>query len=223
MSELDILLRKSLEREAKSPGSTLAAGRGRGGVAIGQPIVQVEVSDFGKFREMGARASNMVKAYRRIGRLMQRMVSEEFDKESKRGPRGGFTRWKKTKAFGSRGAPKATLHRSGDLAAAWAGKGGDSVFRVRSVGVTIGVNTPYAAFVRAGWTQQVTQKQRAFLGLEFGVWMKPGKTITSPARPHAEFQANRAFINDALLIMACWAAGSTEAQIASAQGEVRVA
>ncbi len=221
MSELDALLQTMLSKAAK--GERVLGGR-QPSVPFGGPgFVNINIVGGGKFREMGAKLSIMRKAYRIIGRLGQRMVGEEFDRSAKRGARGGFSKWRRTKKFGSREAPGQTGTASGELANAWAGKGPGAIFRVLAKGVNFGARVAHAAPFREGWKQTVTDRQRMFLGLEFGVWLKPGQEISSPARPHAEFTKNVAFLRDSSQLMLAHAAGATQAQLASVRGMVRVA
>ncbi len=135
MTELATLLQTMLSRAAKgeevlrrSPSQPFG-GRG---------FVQIQLVGGGKFREMGAKLSDMTKAHRAVGRLGQRVVGAEFDRSAKMGPRGGFSaRWKASKAFGSRPKSRRTGTASGALGDSW--RGGDgSIFRVMANGVTMG-------------------------------------------------------------------------------------
>lgn len=219
MSELETLLQTMLSRAAKGEEVLRRTPSQAFG---GQGFVQVKIGGGGKFREMGATLSNMKAAHRVVGRLGQRIVGAEFDRSAKMGPRGGFSRWKASKAFGSRKKSSRTGTASGALGDSWRGKGGGSIFRVLANGVTFGTTVAYARFFREGWKQKITDRQRIFLGIKFGVWMKPGQEISAPARPHAEFTENRAFQRDAGFIMLAHAAGANPAQLLGARGQIRV-
>lgn len=220
MSELETLMQTMLSRAAK--GEQLLGGRRRPSEAFGgRGFVQVQVVGGGKFREMVAKLSNMRPAYGAIGRLGQRVVGAEFDRSSKMGARGGFSRWKASKAFGTRPKSGRTGTATGALGGSWSG-GDGSIFRVLANGVTFGTRVAYAAPFRSGWKQTITDRQRIFLGMEFNVWLTPGKTISAPARPHAEFTSNLAFLRDAGIIMLAHVAGASPGQLLAARGQIRV-
>jgi hypothetical protein len=105
--------------------------------------------------------------------------------------------WKRTLAFGSRPAPRRTLHDKGALEAAWTGRGAGSVTRHGPNGVTIGVDSrvfPQARMLqRAGITFiRVTPKSRLYLGLAFGVWLRKSTR-------HIKVQGRRVSMNRTIL------------------------
>ena len=50
--------------------------------------------------------------------------------------------------------------------------------------VVVSTNVDYAAHLHYGTSQTVTPKQRIWLGVNLGMWTKPGTRITNPARPY---------------------------------------
>lgn len=109
---------------------------------------------------------------------------------------GSRTTWPETKPFGTQKAPRRTLQRKGHLREAWLGIGAGAITVATSGALTIGVDTEvlrYAGVFQAeGPTViTVTEKQRVYLGMEFGVWLKPGHQIVLEPR--------RVSLNDAVL------------------------
>lgn len=131
--------------------------------------------------------------------LWRSFIFEEFTKGGWFRPQGGVQSWPKTKPFGNRQAPLRTLVRSGRLLGAWMGRGPGSIERVTEDGFEFGVDTnalPYAPVHRPSEPSatafgQVTKifvrrRQRIFLGLQFGVWLRRStRFLRVPARPHA--------------------------------------
>ncbi len=214
MTDVAELLRRSIEGQKPKKVARGAVGPSP------KSLVQIEIRGGELLKNMENRTSDFRTPFRRIVRGGRQMVVEEFRAESFRGPRGGFTRWPKTKPFGNRPAPQRTLHRSGRLERAWGG-GAGSVTSVTSAGAKWGVSVPYAGFVRSGARIGVTRKMRMFLGLSFGVWLSPSKSvIVIPARRHAELGNNVAFKKDAGLIIAAHMTGATRGEIAQVTGQV---
>jgi phage gpG-like protein len=50
--------------------------------------------------------------------------------------------------------------------------------------IVVGTNVEYAAVHERGAQVQVTERQRKFLGIRYGVWVKRGTVLTIPARPY---------------------------------------
>lgn len=50
-------------------------------------------------------------------------------------------------------------------------------------GIVVGTNVKYASVHEKGATIPVTEGVRKFLGMEYGVWVKPGGTLSVPPRP----------------------------------------
>lgn len=120
---------------------------------------------------------------------------------------GGRTPWPRTKPFGTRPAPSATLGGSGSrYNRAWQGGPGGSS-RITSRRIELSVNLPGAAMHRGGTgarpkVRGVTRVRairtsangrdsamRIFLGMEYGAWISDdtlrGQGLAVPARPHA--------------------------------------
>ncbi len=215
MSSLSELLRQSIEGH-----KTKTVERGPVGPAKKQFVTITTASgEFLKNFDRGAR--DLRTGFRRVVRLGRQMIAQEFSREAHRTQGNSFRRWPKTRDFGTKSGPSKTLQRSRRLVNAWAGKG-ESFTTISRTGAKWGVRVPYAEFVRRGSKQVVTAKQRVFLGTTFGVWMRPGGTIIVPARPHAELEGNRAYLEDAGFIIAAFMTGATRAQLESARGKVAV-
>lgn len=115
-------------------------------------------------------------------------------------PEGGRVRWPRTEAFGNRPAPARTMIGSGAYLSAWMG-GAGSVERITRRRAEFGVDSsrfPFARVHRATTTKQLTvaeskrpaeqvvsRRQRWFLGLTYGAWMRTGAVLRTPRRPHA--------------------------------------
>lgn len=131
-------------------------------------------------------------------------VQDQFRRQAETGMTSSSF-WKRTEPFGSRPAPSRTLHRTGSLEAAWLGNGPAAITETnRANTVRIGVDArimPQAAvFQRAGVTMiRVTPKMRAYVGLNFGVWMRRSTTrVRVEGRPVA---LNRATLGRARKIV----------------------
>lgn len=113
-------------------------------------------------------------------------IREQFADERGQTSRGSEP-WKRTKAFGSRPAPRKTLQASGAYRSAWLG-GPGSITKISARSFTIGVDSTMFPQVTAFQSPQgrrigVTQRMRAFVGYAFGVWMrKATRTILIPRR-----------------------------------------
>jgi hypothetical protein len=114
-------------------------------------------------------------------------VDEQFETQTEMSRSGGRVIWPRTKDFGRRPAPRRTLQDRGALREAWLGIGPGAVVDAGPTHVDVGVDAgvlPYAAVFQrdAPTVQKVTPKQRIFLGMGFGVWLKAGARITNQPR-----------------------------------------
>ena len=120
-----------------------------------------------------------------IAGVMRNDIGRQFSQQR------GYTRpgygagrpvpWRRSKPFGTKPAPRKTLHGRGHLRSAWQG-GSGSTLRIRRNRVAVGVDT--TMFPQAGVFQsrtltliRVTQKMRAFLGMKYDVWLKKSRTF----------------------------------------------
>lgn len=113
--------------------------------------------------------------------------AEQFADETTWSGASSKKAWKKTSAFGRQPPPSKTLQRTGRYRNAWLGQGAGSVFRVSGNDIAIGIDSsvfPQAVVFQGSspTRQRVTPRQRVFLGMQFGVWLKVGHTITNTPR-----------------------------------------
>lgn len=127
----------------------------------------------GKMRKLisNVRDPNLMK---KVAGMMHDSVETNFEKE-------GRPRWKRrspvtTRSKVKRGKLGKILESSGILRL--------SIFQKHTVTTaTVGTNLKYAAIHEKGSKQFVSQKQRWWLGMNLGLWMKVGAKIEIPARP----------------------------------------
>lgn len=170
-------------------------------------LINVSVTRSGELEQIFERLSDPRELNVANLAVWRSAIREEFSRGGWLRPQGGFQSWAPTKPFGSRQPPVKTLVRSGRLRRAWLGEGPGGFERLTERGFEFGIRSatiPYAPVHRppepsATAFGQVTKifvrrRQRTFLGLEYGVWLKRStRFLRVPARPHAT--ANPAVTN----------------------------
>lgn len=141
------------------------------------------------FAEYRRRAADLSPALREVPDVM-RFGEDSVDDQWRRQTTISLTGsqpWKPTSDFGTRKAPARTLKNRGNYLAAWRGEAAGSVTRITGNSVAVGVDEKVfpqvRVFQRSGPTKQrVTRKQRFYLGMEYGVWLREGTTLTNEPR-----------------------------------------
>jgi phage gpG-like protein len=131
------------------------------------------------FRELKQNSQDLSPALRMIEQELLDSIEDIFETE-------GHGNWPKlhpktVEAREKEGKAGMMLQKTGQLVASIQSGG-----QITSNEVIVGTNVPYAGFLQEGTTQNVTAKQRMWLGKNLGLWMKVGAKITMPARPFLE-------------------------------------
>lgn len=128
-----------------------------------------------KIKMLMARGVNPTPLMRQIARDMVYSTEENFERE-------GRPRWKPLSKM-----TKAILKKEGKegkmLQRSSAGLASSIHSKVSKTEAIVAAGKDYAPYVQEGWVQMVTKKQRTFLGMTKGIWLKEGTILTSPARP----------------------------------------
>lgn len=143
------------------------------------------------FAEVGGRleapfAGGRAKGAVKIMRFGQGSFEDQFRRQQTLEGRGARS-WEPTKPFGTRPATRPTLQKTGKYRQAWLGGTGNRT-TVNPRQILIGVDPSRfpqeKVFQRRTITKyKVKPKQRVFLGIRYGVWLKPGHVIAN--RPRA--------------------------------------